>query len=132
MDAIADWNPTPEQIEACKPSMAAMKARMDALKPETLQQMMNPGPDIADKRAANFAEADADKDGLLSKDECWAYHQLGYKQSVEKWGEGMETTKEEADAMWEAINAFDASYSGITPDDINKYRKVGKILREQA
>ena len=94
--------------------------------------MMNPGPDIVDKRAANFAEADADKDNLLSKDETWAYCQLGHKQSMEMFGEAMETTKEESDMMWEAINAFDTSYSGISSDDINKYRKVGKIIKEQA
>lgn len=125
-----NWTPTAEQIEACKPSVALFTKKMSAIKPDIIEKIMSDNKTEEQKAARKsiYNKADTNGDGLLNKDEYYAYQTASYKYGKKEFGDCPSFSKKESAMMYDAINMLDKGHDGINMDDMSKMEKVAMII----
>ena len=74
-----------------------------------------------------FTNADADQDGLLSKDEFYTWFDLITVKNDARYGGHHERTREELTQWFEAINQITEGVDGVSGADMDRYYNIISI-----
>mmetsp|Transcript_110678 Transcript_110678/g.219990 ORF Transcript_110678/g.219990 Transcript_110678/m.219990 type:complete len:212 (-) Transcript_110678:105-740(-) len=133
-----DYTPTPEMMEALKPTMMAHAAARSALPQEVQDKLKAMQPTSTEEKEQNdhqmmsmFTQADSDGDRILNVDEWLAFRKLFTALQTAHAGGCVAVTEQEDRDAWDAINKFDASYEGLKLDDLRKAVKTFRAIAAQ-
>ena len=76
-----------------------------------------------------FDEADADKDGLLNKEEFRNFMQKEYEYKLKTNG-GAVNLSSMIDHWFMACNTVNVAYAGVKKEDLMRAAQIGRLMRE--
>ena len=83
---------------------------------------------LIEKYTPIFQDVDENRDGILDRDEYYAFEKGLYDMRVEAYGGFFEWTQDELDLWYDAQNTLTPDVDGISIDDIHRKLDIGSYI----